>query len=52
MLKIRQIGSLLEQIDTLKITCSGIKKALDKAPNPKDAELYERLSKLKTFNDA
>ena len=45
------IGSLLEQIDTPKITFSGIKKALEKAPNPNDSELQERLNKLQNYND-
>ena len=27
------------------------KKALDKAPNPKDIKLYERFNKLKDYND-
>lgn len=45
------IGTPLEQIDTSKINPSGVKKVLDKASNPKDVELRERLNKLKDYND-
>ena len=46
------IRSLLEQIDTSKITSSGIKKLQRKCLTQKMYELRERLNKLKNYNDA
>ena len=45
------IESLLNQIDSSKITISSIKNTLEQAPNPKDVELQESLNKLKDYNN-